>query len=192
MNSSSVARGRGLLDGDDAVLADLVERVGDGGADLLVLGGQRGDLGDLVLGLDLAGGLEQLLGHGLDGLVHAALEAGRRGAGGDVAQALVDHGLGEHGRGGRAVTGDVVGLGRDLLGELGAEVLVGVLELDLAGDRHTVVGDRGGAPLLVDDDVAALRAERHLDGVRERVDAALERLAGGVVELQFLGHCCPS
>ena len=50
-------RGRGLLDGDDAVLADLVERVGDGRADRLVLRGERGDLGDLVLGLDLAGGL---------------------------------------------------------------------------------------------------------------------------------------
>ena len=142
--------------------------------------------GDLVLALDLAGVLEQPVVDRLDGLVHAALERGRGGAGGDVAQALLDHGLGEHGRGRRAVTGDVVGLGRDLLGELGAEVLVGVLELDLAGDGHAVVGDRGGAPLLVDDDVAALRAERHLDGVGERVDAALERLAGGVVELQFL------
>ena len=68
---------------------------------------------------------------GLDGLVDAALEADRAGAGGDVAQALADHRLGEHGGGGGAVTGDVVGLGGDLLGELGAEVLVRVLELDL-------------------------------------------------------------
>jgi hypothetical protein len=104
----------------------------------------------------------------------------------------VHHRLGEDGRGGRAVTGDVVGLGGDLLGELGAEVLVGVLELDLAGDGHAVVRDGRRTPLLVDDDVAALGAERHLHGVREGVDAALERLAGGVVELQFLGHCCPS
>jgi hypothetical protein len=103
----------------------------------------------------------------------------------------VDHGLGEDGRGRGAVTGHVVGLGRDLLGELGAEVLVGVLELDLAGDGHAVVGDGGGAPLLVDDDVAALRAERHLDRVSERVDATLERLAGVVVEFQRLGHEIP-
>ena len=33
-----------------------------------------------------------------------------------------------------------------------------------------------------------LRAERHLDGVGERVDAALERAAGVLVELQDLGH----
>src|ERR687889_683830 len=62
------------------------------------------------------------------------------------------------------------------------------VELDLAGDRDAVVRDRGRAPLLVDDDVAALGAERHLDGVGERIDTALERAAGGVVELQGLGH----
>ncbi len=44
--------------------------------------------------------------------------------GGDVAQALADQRLGQHGRGGGAVTRDVVGLGRHLLDELGAEVLV--------------------------------------------------------------------
>ncbi len=62
--------------------------------------------------------------------------------------------------------------------ELGAEVLERVVELDLTGDGHAVVGDGGGAPLLVEDDVAALGAERHLDGVGERVDAALERRGG--------------
>ena len=181
-------RGRGLLDGDDPVLADLVERLGDGGADGLVLRGQGRDGGDLVVALDLAGVLEQPVVDRLDGLVHAALESGRSGTGGDVAQTLLDHRLGEDRGGRRPVTGDVVGLGRDLLGELSAEVLVGVLELDLLGDRHAVVGDRRRAPLLVDDDVAALRAQRHLDRVGERVDAALQRLACGVVELQRLGH----
>ena len=72
----------------------------------------------------------------------------------------MDQGLGEDGGGGGAVTGHVVGLGRDLLGQLGTEVLVVVLELDLLGDGHAVVGDGGGAPLLVEDDVAALGPER--------------------------------
>ena len=100
--------------------------------------------------------VEQLLGDGLDGRVDAPLEGGRVGAGGDVAQALADHRLGQHGGGGGAVTGDVVGLGRDLLDQLGAQVLVRVVELDLPGDGHAVVGDGGGAELLVEDDVAAL------------------------------------
>ena len=116
------------------------------------------------------------------------LSAMRVGAGGHVAQALVDEGLGQHGGGGGAVAGDVVGLGGDLLDQLGAHVLEGVLELDLAGDGHAVVGDGGRAELLVEDDVAALGAEGHLDGVGELVDAGLEAAAGGLVELQDLGH----
>ena len=180
--------GRGLFDRDDAVLADLVERLGDELADRAVLGRDGGDVGDVVLAVDLAGHREQLLADRVDSRVDAALEAGRRSAGRDVAQALVHQGLGQDGRGGGAVTGDVVGLGGDLFGELGAEVLVGVVELDLTGDGHAVVGDRGGSPRLADDDVAALGAERHLDGVGEGVHAALERATGGVVELQSLGH----
>ena len=112
----------------------------------------------------------------------------RVGAGGDVAQALADQRLGEHGRGRRAVTGDVVRLLGDLLDELGADLLVRVLELDLLGDGDTVVGDRGGAPLLLEDDVAALGAEGHLDGVGELVHAALEAAPGLLVERDDLGH----
>ena len=154
-----------------------------------VLRGDGRDVRDLGLAVDLARASRRSSAlTRLDRGVDAALELHRGGAGRDVAQALVDHRLGEHGRGGGAVTGDVVGLGGDLLGELRAEVLVRVVELDLAGDRHAVVGDRGGAELLVDDDVAALRAERHLHRVGERVDAALEAAAGVLVELQGLGH----
>jgi hypothetical protein len=129
----------------------------------------------------------------LDGGVDAALEAHRVGAGRDRAQALVNHRLRQHGRGRGAVAGDVVGLGGDFLGQLRAEVLERVVELDLTRDGHAVVGDGRGAPLLVEDDVAALGAERHLDGVGEGVDTALERAAGVLVELKDLGHegCFP-
>ncbi len=103
-------------------------------------------------------------------------------------QALADERLGQHGGGGRTVTRDVVGLGRHLLHQLGAEVLVRVVELDLAGDGDAVVGDGGSAELLVDDDVAALGADRHLDRVGKLVDAALEGATGVLVELQDLRH----
>src|SRR5206468_4008427 len=73
--------------------------------------------------------------------------------------------------------------------ELRALVLEDVLDLDLTGDRHAVVRDRRSAELLVEDDVAALRAERHLDGVRDSVDTGLQRVAGVDVVKQFLmGH----
>ena len=127
---------------------------------------------------------------GRDGLLDAPLEAERAGAGGHVAEALADERLGQHGGGGGAVTGDVVGLGGDLLHELGTHVLEGVVELDLTSDGHTVVGDGGGAELLLEHHVAALRAERDLDGVGQLVDAGLEGAAGVVVELEDLGHRC--
>ena len=124
----------------------------------------------------------------LDRLLDAALEGHRVGAGGHVAQPFADQRLGQHGRGGRAVTGDVVGLLRYFLDQLGADLLVGVLELDLLGDADSVVGDRGCAPLLLQHDVAALGAERHLHGVGENVHAALEAAAGLLVERDHLGH----
>ncbi len=182
------AEGVGLLDGDDPVLADLVHGLGDELADLLVLRGERGDGGDVGLVVDRARGGEEVLGDGLDGGVDALLQGGRGGAGGDVLQALADERLGEHGGGGGAVARDVVGLGRHLLHQLGAEVLVRVLDLDLAGDRDAVVGDGGGAELLVDDDVAALGADRHLHRVGKLVDAALKGATGVLVELQDLRH----
>ena len=100
----------------------------------------------------------------LDGLVDAALEAHGVDAGGDGLEAFLDDGVGEDGGGGGAVAGDVVGLGGDFLEELGAHVLVGVLELDFLGDGNAVLGDGGGAEFLVEKDVAALGAEGDLDG----------------------------
>src|SRR3712207_9477531 len=55
-------------------------------------------------------------------------------------------------------------LGGDVLGQLSPEVLVRVVELDLAGDRDAVVGDGGGAELLVEDD----RSEEHTSELQSR------------------------
>ena len=116
----------GLFDGDDAVLADLLHHLGDQIADLLVRGGDGGDLGDLFLALDGDGACPGCVAiDGLGAELDALLEQHRVRAGGDVAQALVDDGLGEHGGGGGAVTGDVVGLGGGFLEQLGAHVLEG-------------------------------------------------------------------
>src|SRR5262249_13440873 len=91
-------------------------------------------------------------------------------------------------RGRRAVTGDVRGLGRDLLQHLRAHVLIRVLQLDLLGDGDAVLGDRGAAKLLVDDDVAPLRAQRRLHSLGHDVDALEERAPGLLVEFQLLRH----
>ena len=124
----------------------------------------------------------------LDALLDAALDAHRVGPGADVLEAFGDDRLGKNDGGRRAVAGDVVGLGRDLLEELRAHVLERILELDVAGDRDAVVGDRGRAVLLVEDDVAALRPERDPDGVGEAIDAVLEAAPGHLIEQELLGH----
>ena len=122
----------------------------------------------------------------VDGLLDAALQGERVGAGGDVLEALANDRLGEHGRRGGAVARDVVGRRGDLAHELGALVLEDVLDLDLTSDGHAVVRDGRGAELLVEDDVAAPGAKRDLDRVRDGVDAGLEGLARLDVVLQFL------
>src|SRR6478735_2294227 len=125
--------------------------------------------------------------------VDPALQVHRIDAGGDVLGALADDGLGQHGRGGGAVTRDVVGLRGHFAHHLGAHVLEAVGELDLLGDRHTVLGDARGAEALLDHDVAALRAQRHLHRVGEDVDAAQHLIAGVGGETNvFRCHLCHS
>ena len=177
-----------LLDGDDAFLADLVHGLGDELADGRVSGGNRGGGSDLLLGLDLLGVLEQLGGDGRHGLLDALLQRHRVRAGGDVAQPFADQGLSQHGGRGGAVTGNIVGLLGNFLDELGPDLLVRVLELDFLGDGHTIVGDGGRAPLLLQDDVAAARPQGHPDGVGEDVHPALEPATRFLIESDQLGH----
>src|SRR4051794_20726683 len=175
-----------LLDVHDAVLADLLDRVGDHVADLVVAGGDRRHAGDLVLAGDLLGLRLDVLDHLVDGDLDAALEAERVRAGGHVLEALADDRLGEHGGRRRAVAGYVVRGRGDLAHELGALVLEDVLDLDLTGDGDAVVGDGRSTELLVEHHVTAARAEGDLDRVGDRVDALLEGLARVDVVLQFL------
>ena len=90
---------------------------------------------------DLLGALLDVLDDRGDGDVDAALEVHRVHAGGDRLGAFADDRLGEHGRGGGAVAGDVVGLRGDFAHHLGAHVLELVVELDLLGDGDAVLGD---------------------------------------------------
>ena len=101
---------------------------------------------------------------------------------------FVDDGLGEHGRGGGAVAGDIVGLGRGFLQKLRAHVLEGVFEFDFLGDGHAVVGDGRGAELLVQRDVAALGAKGGLDRIGQNIDTLFERLSSLLIEFNHFCH----
>src|SRR6202035_3977483 len=101
-------------------------------------------------------------------------------------KALAHQRLREHGRRRRAVTGNVVGLLRYFLDQLGTDLLPRVLELDLLGDGHAIVGDRGGAPLLLENHIPTLAAEGYLHGVGKLVHAALEAAPGVLVKRDHL------
>ena len=172
-----------VFDGDHAFLADLVHGLGDDLADGGVrVGGNGADLGDFLAGRAGLGDLLQLVDDRDHRLVDAALQVHRVHPGGDELHAFLDDRLGQHGGGGGAVAGDVGSLGGDFLHHLRAHVLELVLELDLLGDRHAVLGHGGGAERALQHHVAALRAERHFDRVGQDVHADNHLGAGGIVK----------
>src|SRR6185312_1758070 len=177
-----------VLDGDHAFLADLVHRLGDRLADRLVgVGRDRADLRNLLRRRAGLADLLELLDDRDHGLVDAALQVHRVHARGDVLHAFDDDRLREHGGRRRAVTGDVRRLRRDFLHHLRAHVLELVLELDFLRDRHAVLGDRRRAEAALENDVAALRAERDLDGVGEDVDPVHHLVAYVLAEADVFG-----
>src|ERR1044072_70881 len=122
----------------------------------------------------------------VDALLDATLDRHRARARSDVAKTDADDRLSQDRGGRRAVACDVVRRRGGLTDELGALVLEDVLDLDLAGDGDAVVRDRRGAELLVEHDVAPLRAKGDLDRVGKGVDAALKGATRILVELQLL------
>src|SRR5215470_16352185 len=165
-----------LLDRDDAVFADLLHRLGDDPADgLVAVGRDRADLGDGVA-LDRFGLLLDRLDGPLDGLLDAALQGHRVGAGSYSLDAFFENLAGQNRRRSRPVAGHVRGLRRHLAHHLRAHVLERLFQLDLLGHGHAVLGDRRRAEFLVDDHVAPFGAERDRDRVGQLIDAAQDRL----------------
>ena len=165
--------GLGLLDRDDALVADLLHGVSDHLANgSVTIGRNRADLRNLFGRLHLLGASLDVL-HDLGGCeVDAALQIHRVHAGGDRLGALAHDRGSEHRRGRRTVTGNVAGFGSDLAHHLGAHVLELVGKLDLLGDRDAVLGNARRAERFVEHDVTTLWAEGDLHGIGEQFDAA--------------------
>ena len=168
-----------FFNGDHAILADLVHRLGDDLADVGVLvGGAGADLGDLGRRLDVLGHVLEFIDDALDGLLNAAANLIGVGASGDVLQAFGKDRLSVDGGGGGSVAGVLGRLLGDFFHHLGTHVLVGVIEFDLLGDGDAVLGDRGSAEGFFQDHDATGRAERDLDGLGKFLNAAKHALAG--------------
>ena len=176
----------GFLDRDDALVADLLHGVGEELADFgVAVGGDGADLGDFLVRGDLLGVLDEVGDHGFHRQIDTALQIHRVHAGGHRLGAFAHDGRSQHGRGSGAVTGGIRRLGGDFAHHLGAHVLELVVKLDFLGDGDAVLGDAGRAERLVEHDVAALGAERHLDRVVEDLDAAQHAVAGIDAEFDF-------
>ena len=174
----------GLFNGDDAVLADLLHRLGDDLADLgVVVGGDGTDVGDLVATDRLRQTVDGLDGRS-DGGLDSTLQLHRVGARGYVLGTLPKNRLGQNGRGGGAVSGDIGGLGSDLAHHLRTHVLERISQLDLFGDRHTVLGAGRRTELLFDNNITTFGAQGDLDGVGQLVDA----LQNGTARLFGVGN----
>ena len=131
----------GLLDRDDAAVADRVEGLGEHRADhVVVVRRDRGHPGIVLLGHHGMGHAAQVLDQPPDGEVDAPLDQDRVAARTDRLHALANDRVGDDGGGGGAVADDVVGLDRRFLDQLRAHVLELVGQVDLSGDGHAVVG----------------------------------------------------
>ena len=180
---------RRLLDGDDAVVAHLGHRLADQLADLLVARGHGGDLRDaLLVGLTGVAAASSASDTASAALLMPDAQGDRVGTGGDLPQPGLDDRLRQHGRGGGAVAGDVVGLGGHRLHQLRAEVLERVFQVDLAGDGDAVIGYHRTAVRLGQHHVAAARPQRDPHGVGELVDSGFHCPARSFVELNLLAH----
>ena len=170
-----------FLDGDDAVLADLVERIGHELADdRIVVGTDGGDLFHLFLLGQLLGRALQRLDDRIHRLFDAALDSHRIGAGGNVAQTFLVDRQGQDGRRRCAVAGNIAGFLSDGVDQLGPHVLERVRQLDFLADRDAVLGHARPAEALVDDDISPGRPESDADGVSQFLSASEQFLAGVV------------
>ena len=90
--------------------------------------------------------------------VQPALQIDGTGARHDVAHAVGEDRVGKDGRSAGAVADHVAGSLRGLPKHLGAEILLGVLEIEFLGDGDAVIADDRRAPSLFDQDRFRLRA----------------------------------
>jgi hypothetical protein len=151
----------------------------------------RGDGRDLRLlqpAADRLCQLAQRLHRGLQAPIQSALQVDGARTGCDVAHAVGEDGLRQHGGGAGAVAHGVAGPLRCLAQHLRTEVLLRILEFHLLGDRNAIVADDRRAPFLLDQHRLGLRPERETHGVRELRGAAQHLLARGGAEQDLL-HC---
>ncbi len=179
----------GLLNGDDAIFTNAVHHIGDEITNLLIGGGDRGNLCNLFFALNGDSDRADIFNNCLGALVDTVFELHGVGAGGEVLQAFVDDGLSQHGRGGGAITGDIIGPGGGFFEQLRTHVLKGVLKLNFFGNGHAIMRNGGCAKFFVEGNVATLWSKRRLDGTGQNINTLFQGTTSFLVEYQLFCHC---
>lgn len=112
---------------------------------------------DLLWGGDGLGEVLQLVDDRLHGHHDSAADLHRVRPFADVVEALLGDGPRQHRGCGRTIAGLLVGVVGHVLHQLGADVLVPVLQVDAFSHGHAVLGDLWTSPALLDDDGSTLR-----------------------------------
>ena len=179
-----------LFDGDDAVFADLLHGVGQELTNLGVVVGAYCChlLYLLIVGSDRLGLLLDVLNDSGYCLVDTALQVHGVGTCCHVLQAFANNGLSQYGGCCCAVACIVAGLACHALHELCASVLEGIGQFHFLCHRDAVLRNLRCAELLLDDNVATLRAESHLNCICQLVHALLHLVASLEVEFDIFCH----
>src|SRR5581483_11245879 len=103
-----------LFDRDHAVFTDLFHDLGDQVTDLGITSRDRGNLSDLLAGLNGLAGRLNLSDDSLQALLQATTQDHGVSAGCQVPQALVHNRVSQNGSGGSAIASNIIGFGSSL------------------------------------------------------------------------------
>ena len=185
------AEGLGLLNGNNAVLADNIHSVGNLAADDWITCGNGTDRSNLLLGRDVLCDALHLSDNSLNSLVDTATDCDWVCTSCNVTEALVNDDLCKQGCGGGTVADGVVSLGCYLFDQLSTHVLYWVLKLNLASNGDAIVSDGWCAVRTLQCDVATLRSKGGGYGICQGI-YALSKLGTSVgAKIDIFSHGIP-
>ncbi len=177
-----------LLQRNYAVGGNLFHRVRNQLTDRLIAGGNGSNTGNVSAAAYLLAVLHNGSHRSVYCLLHSLLHDHGVSAGGHILHTLPHQCLRQQGGGGGAVAGGIVGLGGNLLHQLRAHVLERIVQFNILGNGHAVVGDKRCAVFLVQHHIASLGAQSDLDSIRQLINTRLQRLAGVLAIYNLLCH----
>ncbi len=178
----------GFVNRYDSVFADDFHSFGDILADCVVCGRYACHLAYCLGRVDGFRDCFQFFDHCVCNLGDTFFEYHRICACGYVFKSFFDYCLRKYASGGRAVSGNVVGLDRHFFDKLRAHIFKSVFKFDFFCYRYAVVGDKWRAVFFVKYDVASLRSNSNFDCVGNCVYACLQTSSGVFAIFKFLRH----